>query len=115
MFRHSRAARSIAPVQPIAGTPPRISTPPIASRIPLPAALRAPEFRKFWAGNGFLFFARVMDVAMDGVIQWALKAGIRTLDFGTFTKAMVPNWGLGRFKEKFGARGVLRNTLELTL
>ena len=64
MFRHSRGARRIAPAT---ATPTYVSRSPIASRIPLPAALRAAEFRKFWAGNGVLFFARVMDVA---VIAW---------------------------------------------
>lgn len=64
MFRYSRGARRIAPAT---ATPHPVPTPPIASRIPLPAALRSPAFRRFWAGNGFLFFARVMDVA---VISW---------------------------------------------
>ncbi|MCH8222651.1 MAG: MFS transporter, partial [Chloroflexi bacterium] len=64
MFRYRRGAR---PFGPATATPPYVSRSPIASRIPFPAALRAPEFRKFWAGNGFLFFARVMDVA---VISW---------------------------------------------
>ena len=56
---------------------------------------------------------RVMDAVMDGAIQWVQAAGCRVFDFGIFTKQMTPNWGLGRFKEKFGAHGVLRNTLWL--
>ncbi|HMN18613.1 MAG TPA: GNAT family N-acetyltransferase [Ignavibacteriaceae bacterium] len=36
--------------------------------------------------------------------------GFRFLDFGIFTVAMEPNWGLGRFKENFGARGIFRDT-----
>ncbi len=32
------------------------------------------------------------------------------LDFGIFTVNMEPNWGLGRFKENFGARGIFRDT-----
>lgn len=34
----------------------------------------------------------------------------RFLDFGIFTVNMEPNWGLGRFKENFGARGIFRDT-----
>ncbi len=36
--------------------------------------------------------------------------GFRFLDFGIFTVNMEPNWGLGRFKESFGARGIFRDT-----
>lgn len=36
--------------------------------------------------------------------------GFKFLDFGIFTVAMEPNWGLGRFKENFGARGIFRDT-----
>ncbi|MCF8432487.1 MAG: GNAT family N-acetyltransferase, partial [Melioribacteraceae bacterium] len=36
--------------------------------------------------------------------------GYRFLDFGIFTVDMEPNWGLGRFKENFGARGIFRDT-----
>jgi hypothetical protein len=36
--------------------------------------------------------------------------GYKFLDFGIFTVAMEPNWGLGRFKENFGARGIFRDT-----
>lgn len=36
--------------------------------------------------------------------------GFRFLDFGIFTVNMEPNWGLGRFKENFGARGIFRDT-----
>jgi len=34
----------------------------------------------------------------------------RFLDFGIFTVNMDPNWGLARFKENFGARGIFRDT-----
>ena len=37
------------------------------------------------------------------------------LDFGIFTVNEKPNMGLARFKESFGAGGVLRDTLELNL
>lgn len=35
--------------------------------------------------------------------------GFRFLDFGIFTVNMEPNWGLGRFKENFGSRGIFRD------
>lgn len=35
--------------------------------------------------------------------------GFKFLDFGIFTVNMEPNWGLGRFKENFGSRGVFRD------
>ncbi len=41
--------------------------------------------------------------------QYQLE-GYRFLDFGIFTVNMEPNWGLGRFKENFGARGIFRDT-----
>jgi hypothetical protein len=42
--------------------------------------------------------------------------GFSFLDFGIFTVNMEPNWGLGRFKENFGSRGIFRDTFykELT-
>lgn len=36
--------------------------------------------------------------------------GFKFLDFGIFTVNMEPNWGLGRFKENFGSRGIFRDT-----
>jgi len=41
--------------------------------------------------------------------------GFNYLDFGIFTVNMEPNWGLGRFKENFGARGIFRDTFYLDL
>ncbi len=38
------------------------------------------------------------------------EEGYRFLDFGIFTVNMEPNWGLGKFKESFGARGIFRDT-----
>jgi len=35
--------------------------------------------------------------------------GYKYLDFGIFTVNMDPNWGLGRFKENFGSRGIFRD------
>lgn len=47
------------------------------------------------------------------VIKWGWENDFKYLDLGTFTLNMQPNWGLGRFKEGFGARGYLRETFEL--
>ena len=44
------------------------------------------------------------------IIKWAIQNGFGHLDFGIFTVDMEPNWGLGRFKESFGAQGVFRDT-----
>jgi hypothetical protein len=44
------------------------------------------------------------------IIRWSLEHGYRYLDFGIFTVNEDPNWGLGKFKESFGARGILRET-----
>lgn len=38
------------------------------------------------------------------------EEGFKFLDFGIFTVNMDPNWGLGRFKENFGSRGIFRDT-----
>jgi hypothetical protein len=46
------------------------------------------------------------------VMRWAWSQGYKHLDLGTFTLNMEPNWGLGKFKENFGARGYLRDTFE---
>lgn len=43
------------------------------------------------------------------------KEGFKFLDFGIFTVNMEPNWGLGRFKENFGSRGIFRDTFILNL
>ncbi|MDI6740290.1 MAG: GNAT family N-acetyltransferase [Candidatus Edwardsbacteria bacterium] len=48
-------------------------------------------------------------------IRWGWANGYKYLDLGTFTLNMQPNWGLGKFKENFGARGFLRETFELRL
>ncbi len=59
-----------------------------------------PEFQQYRAVN-LLFYTIIKD---------AVKRGLSYLDFGLFTVNMDPNWGLGRFKESFGARGILRDT-----
>ena len=44
------------------------------------------------------------------IIRWSIEKGYRFLDYGIFTVNEEPNWGLGKFKESFGARGILRET-----
>jgi hypothetical protein len=59
-----------------------------------------PEYQNYRAVN-LLFF---------NVIKDSIRKGLSYLDFGLFTVNMDPNWGLGRFKENFGARGILRDS-----
>ena len=59
------------------------------------------EYQEYRAVN--LLFATIMHESS--------KQGFSYLDFGIFTVNMDPNWGLGRFKENFGSRGVFRDTL----
>jgi hypothetical protein len=44
------------------------------------------------------------------IISWAIRNNYAYFDFGIFTVDMDPNWGLGRFKESFGAQGIFRDT-----
>jgi hypothetical protein len=44
------------------------------------------------------------------IIKWSIENGYRFLDYGIFTVNEDPNWGLGKFKESFGARGIFRDT-----
>jgi len=53
---------------------------------------------------------RPVNLLFYDIIRWAIRRQIRFLDFGIFTVNMVPNWGLARFKESFGALGVFRDT-----
>lgn len=64
-----------------------------------------PEYQNYRAVN-LLFYTIIKD---------AVRRGLSYLDFGLFTVNMDPNWGLGRFKENFGARGILRDTFYLDL
>ncbi|QOJ29506.1 MAG: GNAT family N-acetyltransferase [Ignavibacteriales bacterium] len=54
-----------------------------------------------------LLFYEIMNRSRD--------EGFKFLDFGIFTVNMEPNWGLGRFKENFGARGIFRDTFYIEL
>lgn len=63
------------------------------------------EFQKYRSVN--LLFHEIM--------SWGQRRGFAYLDFGTFTLNMEPNWGLGKFKETFGAKGLFRDTYFLDL
>ncbi len=56
---------------------------------------------------------RGVNLLFHEVFCWCIARGLRFLDFGIFTVNMQPNWGLGRFKESFGAQGVFRDTMWL--
>lgn len=55
---------------------------------------------------------RAVNLLFYEIIRWCHTAKVRYLDFGIFTVNMEPNFGLGRFKENFGASGVFRDTFE---
>ena len=58
---------------------------------------------------------RAVNLLFHDIIKEAISRGFHYLDFGIFTVDMKPNWDLGRFKESFGAGGVLRDTLQIDL
>lgn len=58
------------------------------------------EFQEYRAVN--LLFREIMKRSAAEGFSW--------LDFGIFTVNMDPNWGLARFKENFGAKGIFRDT-----
>ncbi len=58
---------------------------------------------------------RPVNILFYEIMQQYKSEGFSYLDFGTFTLNMEPNWGLGRFKENFGARGVFRDTFVLKI
>jgi hypothetical protein len=53
---------------------------------------------------------RPVNLLFYEIMKQYQKQGFLFLDFGIFTVNMEPNWGLGRFKENFGARGIFRDT-----
>lgn len=57
------------------------------------------DYQEYRAVN--LLFYQIMKKYQD--------EGYKFLDFGIFTVNMDPNWGLGRFKENFGSRGIFRD------
>ncbi|MFI5145040.1 MAG: peptidoglycan bridge formation glycyltransferase FemA/FemB family protein [Ignavibacteria bacterium] len=58
---------------------------------------------------------RAVNLLFFEIIKDAIRRGLGFLDFGLFTVNMDPNWGLGKFKENFGARGILRDTFYLDI
>ncbi len=58
---------------------------------------------------------RAVNLLFFEIMKKYKEEGFKFLDFGIFTVNMEPNWGLGRFKENFGARGILRDTFILDL
>jgi lipid II:glycine glycyltransferase (peptidoglycan interpeptide bridge formation enzyme) len=54
---------------------------------------------------------RGVNLVFYEAIRWCATQGWHFLDFGIFTVNMQPNWGLGRFKESFGAQGIFRDTM----
>lgn len=60
---------------------------------------------------------RPTDLLVARIADWAAARGFRTLHFGISTEdaGRVVNWGLFRFKEGFGAGGVLRDSYRLDL
>ena len=56
---------------------------------------------------------RAVNLLFYEIITWCHQESFKYLDFGIFTVNMEPNFGLGRFKENFGASGVFRDTFEL--
>ena len=55
---------------------------------------------------------RAVNLLFYEIIRWAIDQHFRYLDFGIFTVNEDPNFGLGRFKESFGASGVFRDTFK---
>ena len=53
---------------------------------------------------------RAVNLLFYEIMNQYQKEGSKFLDFGIFTVNMDPNWGLARFKENFGARGIFRDT-----
>jgi len=56
---------------------------------------------------------RAVNLLFYEIVSWCHANTFKYLDFGIFTVDMEPNFGLGRFKENFGASGVFRDTFEL--
>ena len=58
---------------------------------------------------------RAVNLLFHDIIKRAIKRKFKFLDFGIFTVNMEPNWGLGRFKESFGASGLFRDSFQIEL
>ncbi len=53
---------------------------------------------------------RPVNLLFYDVFKKSIRQGFRYFDFGIFTVNMEPNWGLARFKENFGSKGIFRDT-----
>jgi hypothetical protein len=58
---------------------------------------------------------RSLNLLFYEIFKDCAERGVHWYDFGTFTLNMEPNYGLAKFKETFGARGVFRDTFEAWL
>jgi lipid II:glycine glycyltransferase (peptidoglycan interpeptide bridge formation enzyme) len=58
---------------------------------------------------------RPVNLLMYEVMRWAHERNFSYFDLGTISINMEINWGLGKFKETFGARGIFRDTFEIIL
>lgn len=52
---------------------------------------------------------RAVNLLFYEIMKRYQDEGFKYLDFGIFTVNMDPNWGLARFKENFGSRGIFRD------
>ena len=58
---------------------------------------------------------RPINLLFYKIFEWAIQQQFKAFDFGIFTVNEIPNMGLARFKENFGASGVFRDTMELNI
>ena len=58
---------------------------------------------------------RPVNLLVYQIMQWALERNFSYIDLGTISINMKLNWGLGKFKETFGARAIFRDTFEIIL
>ena len=55
---------------------------------------------------------RPINLLFYEIFRWAISNNYSVFDFGIFTVNEEPNMGLAKFKEKFGASGIFRDTLD---
>jgi hypothetical protein len=55
---------------------------------------------------------RPVNLLFYEIFKGSIQNRFRYLDFGIFTVNMDPNWGLARFKENFGSKGIFRDSFE---
>ncbi len=53
---------------------------------------------------------RPVNLLFYEIFRESIQQDFRYLDFGIFTVDMEPNWGLARFKENFGSKGIFRDS-----